>query len=373
MSWKNSLLPLLFLIACAPQKTHVKSEKIPEPIVGFNPKRAICYTAGQAIIIDGKLNEDAWLAVEWTDDFMDIEGPSKPVPRFRTRAKMLWDNEYFYIAAELEEPHVWATLKEHDSIIFNDNDFEVFIDPDGDTHDYYELEVNALGTAWDLFLPVPYRDGGGALFFWDIRGLRVGVHVKGSLNKTGDVDKGWQVEIALPWEVLREVAPEGRMPVPGDQWRVNFSRVEWQVEVKNGKYVKLLDKETGKLLHEDNWVWSPQGVVNMHYPEMWGKVHFSGKTAGHGTDAFVVNPEDAMKWELRRIYYRQQAYYQKTGRFSGKYSELGLKRPQLIGFIFEKNIDASDYGFEAICRSVEGPLAWTIALDGRIRIHGEAE
>jgi len=86
------------------------------------------------ITIDGKLNEAAWTAAPWTDDFRDIQGAAKPPPRFRTRAKLLWDNEYLYVAAELEEPHVWATITNHDSVIFQDPDFEVFIDPDGDTH-----------------------------------------------------------------------------------------------------------------------------------------------------------------------------------------------------------------------------------------------
>jgi len=76
---------------------------------------------------------------------------------------MLWDDTYFYVAAQLEEPDVWATLTQRDTVIFYDNDFEVFIDPDGDTHNYYELEVNAFGTLWDLMLLTPYRDGGPAI------------------------------------------------------------------------------------------------------------------------------------------------------------------------------------------------------------------
>ena len=70
---------------------------------------------------------------------------------------MLWDDTYFYIGAELVEPHLWATLTQHDSVIFHDNDFEVFIDPNGDNHEYYEFEINALGTGWDLLLPRPYQ------------------------------------------------------------------------------------------------------------------------------------------------------------------------------------------------------------------------
>src|SRR5262245_3289897 len=102
------------------------------------PKGYVCYRA-ETITIDGILNEPDWARSSWTDDFVDIEGDIKPIPRFRTRAKMLWDDSYFYIAADIEEPHVWATLTKHDSIIFHDNDFEVFIDPDGDHHYYAEF------------------------------------------------------------------------------------------------------------------------------------------------------------------------------------------------------------------------------------------
>ena len=86
----------------------------------------------------------------------------------------------------MEEPDVWATLTARDSVIFHDNDFEVFIDPDGDTHEYYELEVNALGTEWDLMLVQPYRDGGPPIDAWDIAGLETGVDVRGTINRPGD-------------------------------------------------------------------------------------------------------------------------------------------------------------------------------------------
>ena len=116
------------------------------------PKGYVCYRASRPPVIDGKLDEPAWRSAPWTDHFVDIEGDFKPPPRFKTRVKMLWDHLHFYIGAELEEPHVWATLTQRDSVIFHDNDFEVFIDPDGDNHNYYELEINALNSVWDLRL-----------------------------------------------------------------------------------------------------------------------------------------------------------------------------------------------------------------------------
>ena len=227
-----------------------------------------CVRASGLMNIDGRINEAAWKRAPWTDWFVDIEGPAKPKPRFKTRAKMLWDDQYFYIAAELEEPHVWATLTDHDSVIFRDNDFEVFLNPSGDTNNYFEFEMNALNIGWDLFLPKPYKKGGKADNSWEIPGLKTAVSVRGALNKPEDKDRGWTLEIAFPWDGFRHggfVAPK---PTPGSEWRVNFSRVEWRHRVVNGKYEKVPG------LKEDNWVWSPQGLVDMHVPERWGVVRF---------------------------------------------------------------------------------------------------
>lgn len=236
---------------------------------GPAPERYLCVRAGHPIVIDGRLNDTPWRRAPWTGDFIDIEGDAQPRPRFRTRVKMLWDNEYLYVGAEIEEPHVWATLTRHDSVIFHDNDFEVFIDPNGDTLEYYEFEINALNTGWDLFLPKPYRHGGKARNEWEIPGLRTAVTVNGTLNNPSDRDRGWTVEIAFPWRALAEYAHKPVPPRDGDEWRVNFSRVEWRHEIVEGRYRKV------KGLKEDNWVWSPQGVVNMHLPEHWGYVRFT--------------------------------------------------------------------------------------------------
>ena len=99
--------------------------------------------------------------------------------------------------------------------------------------------------------------------------------------------------MAMPWKILREAAPERKPPQPGDRWRVNFSRVEWQVDVADGRYAKRLKPGSKDPLPEDNWVWSPQGAINMHMPERWGYVQFSGLRAGGGTEAFVEDPERA--------------------------------------------------------------------------------
>ncbi|MDZ4781195.1 MAG: carbohydrate-binding family 9-like protein [Planctomycetia bacterium] len=238
------------------------------PAAEPTPKKYVCARAPAKVTLDGKLDDDAWEAVAWTDDFVDIEGDKRPKPRFRTRAKMLWDDEYFYVAAQLDEPHVWGTITQRDAVIFQDNDFEVFIDPNGDSREYYEFEINALNTGWDLFLPKRYKDGGKAVDAWNIEGLKTAIHVDGTLNDPSDEDRGWSIELAIPWKALAEYAQRPSPPQAGDRWRVSFSRVEWLTEVNDGKYVKVPGKR------EDNWVWSPQGIIDMHEPDKWGYVEF---------------------------------------------------------------------------------------------------
>ncbi|OFW08109.1 MAG: carbohydrate-binding family 9-like protein [Acidobacteria bacterium RIFCSPLOWO2_02_FULL_67_36] len=337
----------------------------------FAPRHAICYRAPSPLTIDGKLDEPSWRAVPWSESFVDIQGDSRPRPRFATRMKLLWDDEYFYIAADMEEPDVWATLTARDSVIFRDNDFEVFIDPDGDTHGYYELEVNALKTAWDLMLLRPYRDGGPPIDAWDIAGLKVGADVRGTLNHPGDLDGGWTVELAMPWKVLREAAPEQKPPRAGDRWRVNFSRVEWQVDPRDGRYDKRTDRATGQLLAEDNWVWSPQGAIDMHMPERWGFVQFSAAPAGAGDDAFVDDPVEQIKWALRRLYYRQRAYRTAHGGHATDLAALDAGRIQAGKEPFRPVMQTTDSGYEISARSENGAVVH-IRDDGRTWTSSEA-
>lgn len=260
------------------------------------PNGYVALRASQPVTIDGRIDSQ-WDLAPWTAEFQDIEGNKKPKPRFRTRARMLWDENYFYIAAELSEPHVWGTLTKHDSVIFQDNDFELFVDPNSDSHEYFEFEMNALNTTWDLFLPKPYKDRGSADNNWEIPGLRTAVHVNGTLNNPADTDAGWTLEIAIPWKSFGAAAHMPLPPRPGDTWRVNFSRVEWQHEVINGKYRRVPKTK------EDNWVWSPQGKVNMHLPEHWGYVQFENEPVPFRPDA---------TWPTRMAL---QSYYQKQHDF----------------------------------------------------------
>ncbi len=291
------------------------------------PRGYLCYRAAAPIKLDGKLDDVAWQAAPWTEEFVDIEGDKRQRPRLRTRVKMLWDDRCFYIGAELHEPHVQASFTKHDSYIFHeDNDFEVFIDPDGTNHNYVELEMNALNTTWDLLLKKPYRDGGPAVDAFEIEGLKTAVHIDGTLNDPRDADKGWTIEIAIPWSAMPKLSKRPVPPRDGAQWRVNFSRVEWLYEIADGKYRRVQSRR------EDNWVWSPQGKINMHRPERWGYVQFT--TAAPGEAIFHPDPAGPAKHLLHRIYEAQGNYHKENECFAANLAELDLgdlTHPSLAG------------------------------------------
>jgi len=298
---KNILLyfisiPLFIMPARAQQ--HIAQFKA----LQSQPKTYAVTKIDQAIVIDGRDQEAAWRSAPWTDLFVDIQGEAMPAPAYQTRAKMTWDNEHLYIYAQLTEPHIWGNLVNHDDIIYHNNDFEVFIKPNIHQSEYYELEVNVLNTIFDLLLSKPYRFGGNALTHWDLKGLKSAVYLEGTLNNADDTDQYWSVEMAIPFQSLRPYGPK-MAPKINDYWQINFSRVQWHHELEKGKYSKK--REDGKTKAEENWVWSPIGVINMHFPERWGYIQFV-EQAGDKTPALPrYHTISKLAWN---IHYLQKLY-----------------------------------------------------------------
>ncbi len=357
-----TLVAMLLLVAVAVVWRPARPDAVAEPreLDYIPPRGYVCCRAAGPIAIDGQVDDAGWKNIPWSEDFVDIEGDAKPRPPLRTRVKMAWDDQYLYIAAELEEPHVRATLTRHDSYIFHeDHDFEVFIDPDGDSHLYAELEMNAFNTTWDLLLPRPYHNGARAIDDWEIRGLKSAVHVDGTINDARDSDRGWTIEIAWPWSNLNQLALGSAPPKPGNQWRVNFSRVELDFEVAGQGYRRIPGRK------EHNWVWSPQGVVNMHRPERWGYVQFSAGPPGK--DAFRPDPTGPARELLQRVYFNQQEYRRLHGRYAGSMRDLGLDGLTHASLASQPRLETTENWFEASVPVKDGPRI-RIEADSRVTV-----
>lgn len=247
--------------------------------------------------IDGRLDEAAWLAAPRSPRFRDLISGRTPI--HNTQAALLWDDTHLYVGYWVEEPLVAATLTERDALIYNDNDVELFI---AGTDGYYELEINAFGTIYEVFFmwedayvrksydrraefarnapgcrpfpgvgfqPHPRGDRLG-FWQWDFPGLEVGVYVDGTINDHRDRDRGWTVELALPWAGMEMLAQgDGRAlpPRAGDTWRMDFSRFNTY-------------QEADPAGDSGGWAWSPHGVWDSHVPELFPYIHFSDAMVG---------------------------------------------------------------------------------------------
>jgi hypothetical protein len=253
------------------------------------------------IEINGDLNKPVWQNAIKSPRFVDMVNGD--VALYDTRSAALWDDENLYIAFWAEEPYVIATQKEGDSIIFLENDLEVFIDG-GDC--YYELEMSALNTVYEVFFiwKDAYKKGGkfdvpefdvhkekamtfggdydrtGKDFWWgrhprklrwafidyDMPGLKTGVHVDGKINDPSHVDKGWTLEIAIPWKSMKWLANGRSLPPKQDDiWRIFFGR--FQKIMSSGKEVEP----------HPAWAFNKHGLYDTHIPECWTYVHFTEK------------------------------------------------------------------------------------------------
>ena len=244
------------------------------------------------LVIDGRLDEAVWQKATRSTPFKDlVQGTPAHLD---TRAAVVWDDEYLYVAYWIEEPNVEATLKERDAPIYKNNDVEFFI---AGKDAYYEFEINSYNTIYEVLFfwrDAYQRDGyakmpefsekdplakafNGVGYKTHPRGMRIGfwswdypelkhaVNIQGTINNSKDVDRGWTVELALPWRGMEILAKgDGRSlpPKPGDVWKMDFSR-----------FNTYKDKSPGSV-DSGGWVWSPHGTWDSHVPECFTEVVF---------------------------------------------------------------------------------------------------
>ncbi|HAN98923.1 MAG TPA: hypothetical protein DCQ98_16480 [Planctomycetaceae bacterium] len=291
MFGRTSLAALLVIGCGWSSISAIAADEFP-PVPESGIPRIVAYRVDAPPTIDGRLDEAIWSRLPRSRSFVDLIGghPTK----YATDVAVGWDDSALYLGYRIEEPNVAGSFTERDSPIWQENDVEFFIAGDDA---YYEFEINSLGTIYEgLFvweeryessglseLPELDRrrpetkwqkfDGVGftehprgdrlAFLAWDFPGLRSAVHVDGTLNDDSDIDRGWTVELAIPWQGLALLDRSKPRPLPphdGDIWRMDFSRFNKQKTDAN---------DSG------GWAHSHHGVWDSHLPECFTFVTFS--------------------------------------------------------------------------------------------------
>lgn len=258
----------------------------------------IAHKISGTILIDGNTSKPVWQQANWSNRFVDMVTGDPGM--YATKSAILWNDTHVFFAFEAEEPFLDARLTERDSILFVENDLELLIDGQDC---YYELEINAANTVYEVFFiwkdayvkggrfdlpqfdvhqPEAYTFGGdydrsGASFWkgrhprgirwaftnFDMPGLETAVQLEGTLNDHRDIDKGWSLEISIPWSSLGLLA-NGRSipPQDGDTWNMFLGR--FQKLVAGGQ----------EIFPHPAMAMTSHGVYDTHLPDKWSKILF---------------------------------------------------------------------------------------------------
>lgn len=259
-----------------------------------------CNRAATPPKIDGVLDEKDWMSAGRMPFFDLVTGA---VPGLASSARMMWDNDCLYVAFEFADSNIWARIKACDVPAapdfkgYTENFAKLYLDPDGDGRNYTEMHFTPSGAIndkwqsapWDIgariAASIPTNDNAVAHWEWNCEGMRSAVAIQGTLNQGDDLDKGWNIEIAIPFSALKQFS--GRSPCPpavDDTWRVHLGR-RHQLEGANPSNALY-------------WTWPALGVPDCHNPDRWGYLVFAKDVPPKIPESFADLPKAKFSWKM---------------------------------------------------------------------------
>lgn len=222
------------------------------------PAEFECHWAETPLTIDGNADEADWKQAQVIDNFyLPWLGDKARPARTATKARVLWDREYFYFFADMADADLYADVTEHDGQTWYNDVFELFFKPAADKPGYYEFQVNAAGTIMDMFLP--RRGAGGYQRFKSDGDFHIDakVRLRGTLNRWQDKDQGWSVEGRIPWSDFHQ---SGGRPDSGARWKFTLCRYDYSVAFEGPELSTC----------------SPLSISDFHHHEDYATLRFIG-------------------------------------------------------------------------------------------------
>ncbi|HBF38281.1 MAG TPA: hypothetical protein DDW50_13280, partial [Firmicutes bacterium] len=165
-------------------------------------------------------------------------------PRQSTTARMLWNENYLYVAFLCQDDFINATMLNFNDRLYEEEVVEIFLDPDRDLQTYLEFEVNPHNAV--LHYEIHNNLAGHLLQFARVAN-RIRSMVRCELEK-----KQWSVEIAIPADEFLTA------PQSGALWLFNLYRID-RPQDGNDEYS----------------AWSQTGILNFHIPACFGELVFT--------------------------------------------------------------------------------------------------
>ena len=238
-----------------------------------------CRWTDEEITIDGVAEEGVWQHAQLIDDFYLPWLRKEPRPAITaTRARLLWDRQYIYYFADMDDQDLFADIKEHDGQTWNNDVFELFFKPADDKPGYYEFHTSAAGTVMDMFIPQRGDD-----IFKRYKGdgefhITAKVQRRGTLNARQDTDKGWSVEGRVPWiDFLRS----GGRPNVDEEWKFALCRYDYSVDSEEPEL-----STCAPLSSKDR--------ADFHRYEDYATLRFVGPSERHGARPFGIKRRAAL-------------------------------------------------------------------------------
>ncbi|MBA3464748.1 MAG: hypothetical protein H0T46_32745 [Deltaproteobacteria bacterium] len=176
------------------------------------------------IAIDGVGADVGWGGAITSPELVTAEGSPEPVGK--SIARMTWDDQFLYVFMTITDSDVFSEYKNHDDPLWKADCVELFIDADANKRGYVELQVNPNNARFDSWFPGPRAGKGDEA--WSANMLTA-VTMRGTADKGGDTDQGWDVEIAIPWAAVKGRDDAMAVTIPprvGDRWKLNVVRVD---------------------------------------------------------------------------------------------------------------------------------------------------
>ncbi len=169
---------------------------------------ALKLQSGEAIVVDGNLDEAAWQKAPLIDRFWELFPVAEVPARVKTEGRIAYDRGALYVAVKAWDPdmsQLRAPFARRDNVLADQDMIVVFVDPVGNRKFSHFFRVNPRGSVGDGLYN---EDSGTEDFSPDIE-FEVA---------TGRFDGGWTAEFRIPFSSLRYGDP------PSKQWSVMLFR-----------------------------------------------------------------------------------------------------------------------------------------------------